>query len=356
MKQLHIITDLQFGSTGKGLFAGYLAGSIHPDTIITAWAPNAGHTFRDAAGKSYVTSALPSGIFNAPDLKRILLGPGSVINAMLLLDEMDRFAKFLHDVTISIHPAAACVTDVHRRLEAIGPLSKIGSTLKGVSEAMIQKMRRGIEGSNIAGVALMGTPLEGNLVTTEDYDWMVDEAEVCIIEGAQGFSLSINHGFYPFVTSRDCTTTQILTDCGIPSQIWDDISVYGVARVFPIRVNNRDGWSGPCYPDQREVHWDEIGVPAELTTVTKLPRRIFTFSEEQIRRAIRMNGTDRIFLNFANYCDLPVTGQPGLKDIINIINKYAPVHWLGYGPAVTDIVSHNAFFGGEPGMFSGINS
>jgi adenylosuccinate synthase len=111
--------------------------------------------------------------------------------------------------------------------------------------------------------------------------------------------------------------------------------VYGVCRTFPIRVNNRGGYSGPCYVDQEEINWKDVGVEPELTTVTKLPRRIFTFSEMQIRDAVRMNGVDQVFLNFANYC---FDAGYGLDDIIAKIEKYAPVSWLGYGPSITDVL------------------
>ena len=43
----YMILDLQFGSTGKGLLAGFLAKSRQPDVVITAWGPNAGHTYID---------------------------------------------------------------------------------------------------------------------------------------------------------------------------------------------------------------------------------------------------------------------------------------------------------------------
>jgi len=35
-KQIKAIIDLQFGSTGKGLLAGYIANRFKPDTLITA--------------------------------------------------------------------------------------------------------------------------------------------------------------------------------------------------------------------------------------------------------------------------------------------------------------------------------
>lgn len=355
--ELHIVTDLQYGSTGKGLFSGFLSSEVHPDTIISAWAPNAGHTFVNESGDKFVTTALPSGIFTAPDLKTILIGPGSVINPEQFLAEMEQFRAFLHGVEIMIHPYAAVVTEHHRKMEAAGSLAKIGSTLKGVSEAMIQKLQRSLlqHQRNVADVMLMGTPLEGFVVSVDEYNGAMDAAKIGLLEGAQGFSLSINHGFYPYTTSRDCTMAQLLSDCAIPCGTGNcEVVVYGVCRTFPIRVNNRNGSSGPCYEDQQEMDWFDMGIAPELTTVTKLPRRIFTFSEKQIRDAVRMNGVDKVFLNFANYCN--GDDPDDLRSIISKINKYAPVEWLGYGPSISDIVPSNAAHGGEVGKFAGINA
>lgn len=333
MEQLHVITDLQYGSTGKGLFAGYLADKLQPDTIVTAWGPNSGHTFMDSLGNKFVTCALPSGMFTSPRLKKILLGPGSVIDINLLLSELEVYANYMHGVDLLIHPNAVVVTQEHRDREAQGSLTKIGSTLKGVSEAMIDKIRRPPSMCPTAEYALVGTPLEGYLASIPGYDDAIDASNMIIIEGSQGFSLSINHGFYPYVTSRDCTMAQLLVDCAMPMNSVAEIKVYGVCRTFPIRVNNRDGWSGPCYWDQREIKWEDIGVEPELTTVTKLPRRIFTFSESQIRDAVRMNGVNHIFLNFANYCK----EDPDLAYIIEQIERYTPVDWVGRGPRISDI-------------------
>ena len=37
----YMIIDLQYGSTGKGLLAGYLAETMQPDVLAAAWMPNA---------------------------------------------------------------------------------------------------------------------------------------------------------------------------------------------------------------------------------------------------------------------------------------------------------------------------
>lgn len=344
MKELHILTDMQYGSCGKGLFAGYLAKQLQPDLIVTAWGPNSGHTYIDAEGRKSVNIALPNGIGeNKGALRYVLLGPGSIINPQLLMSELEAYADMMDGVALIIHPHAAVVTEMHRQLEAEYGF-QIGSTMKGVGEAVINKIRR--INPNIAAELLKGTPLESCVVSVEEYNDILDSCDAAILEGAQGFSLSLNQGFYPHVTSRDCTTHQLMSDCGIPAGVWlsGGVHVYGVARTYPIRVANRYdkegrqiGWSGPCYWDQEEIKWEDLGLEPELTTVTKLPRRIFTFSAEQIRMAIRMNGIRHVFLNFCNYPEEP--NRLTHAQMFRAIESFgAEVRWIGNGPCVTDIV------------------
>jgi adenylosuccinate synthase len=333
MRDLHVVTDLQFGSCGKGLFAGFLAKQVMPDTIVTAWAPNAGHTFIDEGGNKFVNIALPSGII-APSVEKVLLGPGSVINPMILAEECARYHVDGLGPSLFIHEHAAVVRPEHRAAEAVYG-SRIGSTMKGVGEAVIEKIRRDPNSDIIARRAFKGTFLENNVVSVQKYNELIDRSEVVLLEGAQGFSLGMNQGFYPYCTSRDCTTHQLLSDCALPPAMAHHMVVYGVCRTFPIRVNNREFWSGPCYEDQREIEWKEIGVEPELTTVTKLPRRVFTFSEQQIAQACRMNDVDFVFLNFCNY----VMSGDRLNEITQAIDRHAPVKWTGWGPSINDIRS-----------------
>jgi adenylosuccinate synthase len=339
---------MQFGSCGKGLFAGFLARKIEADTIVTAWAPNAGHTFIDADGFKMVSIALPNGIVSK-SVKRVLLGPGSLINPNILMSELECYAGMMHGVKLMIHENAGVISERHRTAEAQYGFA-IGSTMKGVGEAFIQKIKRDPKDMNVAKSALVGTPLEGYVVSTKEYNDAIDGADTVLLEGAQGFSLSINQGFYPYVTSRDCTVNQLMSDCAIPhgGPIYGR-TIHGVCRTYPIRVANRHdkdgnqiGTSGPCYPDQRELKWSDIGMEPELTTVTRLPRRIFTFSAEQIRQAVRMNGINNVFLNFANYPMMQGAGASGNNGnigrmVASIQETGAAVRWLGYGPSITDI-------------------
>lgn len=345
LKRFDIIVDLQYGSTGKGLLAGCLAEKHQYDTIVTAWAPNAGHTYINADGVKFINTAIPNGIVSM-GLRRILLGPGSVINPSTLLDEIEKYAPWLDEVDILIHESAAIVTQEHRDEEA-GGMFKIGSTMKGVGAAMIEKIRRDPSSNIIARDALVSTPLEGLVVSAYEYNKALDKGERVLLEGAQGFSLSINQGFYPFTTSRDCTTHQLLSDCAIPRHMAQAAKVYGSARTYPIRVANRFkddvmvGTSGPCYDDQREIEWSYLGMDPELTTVTQLPRRIFTYSHDQMVDAVRMNGVDEVFLNFVNYIEREdhCPAKMHLRDYDASIKAAGSKMVLtGWGPSINDVI------------------
>jgi adenylosuccinate synthase len=350
---IDLIVDLQYGSCGKGLLAGWLAEHNNYDTIVIAWSPNAGHTYINRDGRKFVNTALPNGIVSK-NLKKILIGPGSVVNGDQLLDEIARYVDLLDGVDIMIHESAAVVTQEHRDAEAQYAYG-IGSTMKGVGEAVISKIRRPRDKNVIARDAFVSTPLEGHVVSAEEYNRALDMSDRVLIEGAQGFSLSINQGFYPFVTSRDCTTHQILSDCAIPRRLVNEgLRVFGACRTYPIRVANRYdkdgnmiGTSGPCYSDQREISWSELGMEPETTTVTKLPRRIFTWSDQQIADAIRMNGVDFVFLNFINYIGMGINPNGRRLDdyLDSIEGNNVKGLMLGRGPTFDDVAVYDRLMG-----------
>lgn len=343
MHKAHLIIDLQYGSTGKGLIAGYLAKREDYDTAICSFAPNAGHTYIDGATK-IMTQQLPTAGIVSKTVKNIMIGPGALIDIGVLRAELWKYRPLLAGKRVMIHPSAAIVGFHHIAAEQNNGYTKIGSTAKGVGEAAIQRIRRNPEEDNTAGGKIYGEILDdlGLVVSAEEYRHTINLSESAIIEGAQGFSLSMYHGQYPYTTSRDVTPWQIAADCGIPFKWASYLQIIGTLRTFPIRVNNRDGSSGPCYPDQHEISWESLGLQPEITTVTKLPRRIFTFSEAQLREALFHCGgywETKLFLNFCNYL------QP--YEVQYLINKIEAPHpltlnppkvcWLGNGPDDSNI-------------------
>jgi len=342
---IDMVLDFQFGSTGKGLIAGYLAKRKSYDTAVCAFATNAGHTYIDAArGIHVMTQQLPTAI-TSDTVEHVLLGPGSAIHPQVLLDELERYSGYMKGKTLMIHPFAAVVTEEHAEFEIADGRTKMGSTAKGVGEAYIERIRRHTDGANVAVARFKSTPLEQYVVTQAEYTQALLDAEAVMIEGAQGFSLSMYHGFYPFTTSRDVTPWQVAADCGIPFSWASYIKILGTLRMFPIRVNNRNGSSGPPYPDQGELNWAHFpGVKPELTTVTKLPRRIFSFSRQQLAEAMIHCGgywDTQVFLNFANYG----TNEEVEQLITNIETPgwaalNAPrVAFVGFGPDDKDVVA-----------------
>lgn len=368
--KFNFIGDLQWGSTGKGLAAAYWARRFGVKHVSTTNLPNAGHTaYLNVGDKEFcfVSKIIPTSAI----LNHI---PGYNINCYIGAGAGFFVSRFLQEVEecnlgpgqVFIHPRAAVVTDDHRQMEQSGLYSTkhLASTMQGSAAAVVDKIMRGAE------VRLAQDFEELQPYICEDYfaGRVIDEINngaTWLHEGSQGFSLGINHGsHYPFCTSRECTVMQSMSDMGVPPNIVGD--VIGVMRPYPIRVGNvvengqQVGYSGDCYDDHTEISWDEVhrraGYPSswndgaglsELTTVTKRVRRVFEFSPKQIQTAVKVNGVNKIFLNFANYIDYGVYKKNKLSemsdkvlDFVEMVNSVsdARVCWLGTGPNIDDVV------------------
>jgi adenylosuccinate synthase len=340
MRSVEVIMDGQYGSTGKGLFAGYLASKHNPEVLACALSPNAGHTLILEDGTKLVHRMLPLGIVS-DSLHTIVLGPGSLIDLDALWEEIqnaEMLGLLSESVRICVHQNAAVVTNRHRDAESDGGTAP-GSTRKGVGAAQIERIRRKPDENNIIGLMQPVHPVFDriSLASTHELQRIYLEANRIQVEGCQGYSLSIYHGQYPYVTCRDVSTYSLLADCGMPYMRWSAVTVYGVFRTYPIRVANRPTsgeWSGPTYPDSQETTFEAIGQAQELTTVTQLPRRIFTFSHQQAIESCVQNKVDFIFLNFAQYC----TSWKDLRDLWLRLNECSMVSYLGFGPKIDDIV------------------
>lgn len=328
-KKVDMIVDLQFGSTGKGLIAGYLAAERGYDTVVTCNMPNAGHTYIDTLGQKMVHKVLPNGIVS-PELRAVMIGPGAVFDPKRLKMEISIAKEFgyLQGAIIMIHPNATILHEKHAAAER-ATMSGISSTMQGSMAAMVDKMSRNTTKTLSPLAQDSDDPTVVEYVCTQA-EWIdaLQEAEAILAEGSQGYSLGINTEFYPFTTSRDCTPARFLSDMGIPHDMLR--TVIGTARTYPIRVGNTaDGYSGPCYQDQHETTWDELGQTAETTTVTGRIRRVFTFSHEQIKEACFYCAPDEIFLNFCNY--MPTDFHRLIEEIEH--NTGVQVRYQGWGPA-----------------------
>jgi len=124
-----------------------------------------------------------------------------------------------------------------------------------------------------------------------------------LLEGTQGTLLSIHHGFWPSVTSRETSAAGCLSDAGIsPNRIR---KVIMVVRTYPIRVGGTSGWMG------RNLTLADVskrsGIPleefrkVEKGTISGIERRVAEFDWAQIRRSAELNGATDIAVTFTDY-------------------------------------------------------
>jgi adenylosuccinate synthase len=299
--KMNIVMGGMAGSESKGKVSAFLVGKFKIGVVAGNMSPNCGHTYVKGDTR-VVTYHIPVGVMggNLPDME-VILGPASVINPEILMRETNRIAELGFNMrNLFVDERAAVITQAHVRSEE-DKITRIGSTAQGVGEARCDRlMRRGIMAGKLVG---MGG------VVAHDTSLLVRAAmksgEAVVYEMGQGFDLCLYHGVDPtYCTSRNCTPMQALADMGVPARDLGD--VYAVIRPYPIRVNNRDGSSGP-YPST-EIDWDVIrgrcGAPVDITeytTTTRLKRRVFEFSWNQIRHMVSVCNPTYLCLQFANY-------------------------------------------------------
>lgn len=290
----------QFGSEGKGNVAAYLAPEYQ--LLVRSGGPNAGHSIWTPRGV-HVQHHLPSGT-KVSDAQ-LLLTSGAVIDVEELLDEIK--ASSISEDRLSIDANAVVIEDSHRQSEAeLG--KRISSTVSGVGAATANRIvgrGGGVVLAKDVG-ALRPFITEGLAVLADHYR----RGSKIFVEGTQGTGLSLLHGSYPYVTSRDTTVAGVLAEAGIPlTRVRRSIMV---VRAYPIRVAN-PGEGGTSGPLPQEISWNVVaersGLPLdelvkqEHTTRTKRLRRVGEFSWTWIDRAVQLNGPTDIALTFADQID-----------------------------------------------------
>jgi adenylosuccinate synthase len=237
-----------------------------------------------------------------PEKATFCVAAGCVVDEELLLRELD-FLKIPQE-RIIVDPRSVLVTEEDRKAEA-DSLVRIGSTCSGTGAALLRRMSRA-KGVRLArDSAAINARCRVETLATLLHSRIEDGGDI-IVEGTQGFALSLLHGpDYPYVTSRDTTAAGFAMEIGLsPLHIHNIIMVI---RTFPIRVG---GTSGPF---ANEFSWEHIrafsGAPSalpEYTSVTKRLRRVARFDLDLVKLACKYNhptnlavmGLDR--LDYAN--------------------------------------------------------
>jgi adenylosuccinate synthase len=334
-----VVVGGQFGSEGKGKVAHRLAAERDAAAVIRVGGPNSGHTSIGPAGSPEVLQQLPMAALLEHPL--CLIGPGSYIDPQILLAEIERLD--LDPKRVLVDYRAMVLTEEHRAAEAAGDLgARIGSTNSGTGAAVARRVSRSAA-DDLAFHDEALRPFLGDAVARARE--LLDQGRRVIVEGTQGFGLSLLHSpHYPYVTSRETSAAGALSEAGLSPLDVDEVAL--VLRSFPIRVA---GSSGPF--DAEEIDWETVAreggldqVPEELTSVTRRTRRVARFAPGVVRAAIEVNRPNRIFLNHIDYVDgrcaagsITDTAQDFIENVENSIG--AGIDMVGIGPGPGDLIT-----------------
>lgn len=324
--KVDVLLGLQWGDEGKGKIVDYLAPNYKYIARYQG-GPNAGHTIY-LEGKKFVLHTIPSGIFH----KNIgnIIGNGVVINPITLLEEITTLEQAGIDVKSKLYIAkkGILILPTHIELDKASEKKrgdqKIGSTLRGISPAYMDKTGRNalkigeIFNSNFKERYdnLVSKHLE--ILSSSEYSPEYKEMEIkwfeaiealksymfidceyfvnqelkkghrILAEGAQGTMLDVDFGTYPYVTSSNTISGGVCIGLGIAPQMVGE--VYGIIKAYCTRVG-----SGP-FPT--ELH-DEVGEKirkegSEFGATTGRPRRCGWLDIPAVKYACMLNGVTKL--------------------------------------------------------------
>lgn len=330
-----IVAGGQFGDEGKGKVVAYLALHDKPRIVARAGVgPNAGHTVV-WQGKKFGLRQIPCG-FVYEDA-RLLIGPGVLVNPEVVLKELAETGVggrlgIDHQCTIiEARHIEQDRTSKHLR-------EKIGTSGTGCGPANVERVGR------TAKVARDIPELKHFLADVpSEVNNALNQRELVIVEGTQGFGLSLFHGTYPYVTSKDTAASAFAADVGIgPTRVNEVMLVF---KAYVSRVG-----AGPFATEMPPERAEELGI-VEYGTVTGRRRRIGEFDFELARRSVMINGAtqiaitclDRLFKGCSgakNQNQLTPEAKAFIKRVEDELN--VPVTLISTGPNIGDIIDMRA--------------
>ncbi len=311
MMSIVVVVGGQFGGEGKGKITAYLCHEFEFDVAVRCGGPNSGHTIT-INDKQVVLRQVPAGVVN-PNTK-LFLAAGCLIDLNVLLEEIKSFD--LPPDRLGIDYNAAIIDTKYVQEEKNTGLGvRIGSTCTGTGITVAKRVLRGGELKQAKDIPELKPYLAD--VSEEVMASYLTEKRV-VIEGTQGFGLSLYHSpYYPYATSRDTTASGFLSEVGISPRAVSDVIM--VIRTFPIRVAGNSG------PLPKEICWETIqresGYPyriQEFSTVTRNLRRVGRFDLELVKKAVIANMPTHIALMGVDYFNYE---NKGVKDFNKLTKK-----------------------------------
>ena len=294
------VIGLQWGDEGKGKIVDFLSEKFD---LVARYqgGNNAGHTVI-VEDITYKLNLIPSGVIRG---KICFLGQGIVLDPEHFINEYEQICKKISNPKIYLSSNIPLILPYHKQLDQINESilsgeDKIGTTAKGIGPAYQDKVgRKSIKLYDLKSLDKVTEKLKNikkfydpvlnayqeEPINIEHYLSILDsfykKVDALIVdnsfiknsfnqnnilfEGAQGALLDLDHGSYPFVTSSNTISSNIMIGSGL--QV--DYQTVGIFKAYATRVGN-----GP-FPSEL---FDEIGdyiaeTGVEFGTVTKRKRR-----------------------------------------------------------------------------------
>ncbi|WP_258084129.1 adenylosuccinate synthetase [Thermococcus thermotolerans] len=330
----YIVVGGQWGDEGKGSVIAYLALKDEPEIIARGGVgTNAGHSVF-ISGKKYAVRQLPTAFIQRK--ARLLVGAGVLVDPGVFFRELEHLRDFNVAERVGIDYRCSIIEDEHKRLDRSNSHlhEEIGTTGSGCGPANADRVMRR------ARLARDVPELEPYLTdVAQEVNDALDDGKLVLIEGTQGFGLSLYYGTYPYVTSKDTTASAIASDVGIGPTRVDDVIV--VFKSFPTRVG-----AGPFPTEMSQEEAEKLGL-IEYGTVTGRRRRVGWFDFDFARYSARINGAtmlaltmldkyDRDAFGVTDYDKLPKRAKEFVEEIEERVG--VPVGLIKTGPELEHII------------------
>jgi len=332
-----VVVGCQWGDEGKARVVDVLAEKA--DLIIRyQGGHNAGHTVV-IDDQEFVMHLIPSGILRPGKIN--IIGNGVVVDPAALIAEIEHLTSRGIEVEghLFVSKNAHLIMPYHRLLEKqseeSGNSTRIGTTLKGIGPAYVDKMARigirlidlyyrevfeekltqNLKLKNEIFHKVFGMPEFDQEKILKDYreyakkieSYVADTVmiihqaleggENLLFEGAQGTLLDVDFGTYPFVTSSHPTGGGVCSGTGIPPTKIDRI--IGVVKAYTTRVGE-----GPLPTEFSKELGDAIRTKGrEYGASTGRPRRCGWFDAVIVRHAVRVNGIEDLAVTHLDILD-----------------------------------------------------
>jgi adenylosuccinate synthase len=267
-----VIVGAFWGDEGKGKIISYLALKDKLDFCVRTGSVNAAHTVW-MEGKKYALHMVPAAFLNPKC--RLLIGAGANVHVAKFLEEVE-LTKVKN--RIGVDQQASIIEEKHSVQDKTSAhLKGLGTTGWGVGPALEERVRR------TAKLAKDIPELQPYLadVATEINEG-IDASKKVLLEGTQGFMLSLFYGTYPYVTGRDTGAAAICSEAGVgPTRVNDVLIVY---KSFITRVG-----TGPLPGEITKEEAEKRGW-FETAAGTGRDRRSAPFDFELAKKTAKING------------------------------------------------------------------